>query len=188
MDKTKLAPDYELVNNIKNNNDSANESVNLLLDRHGGLYTNIINSISTGCANQILNQDKHYILFKAAESYEPNKNVKFSTWFGNVARYHALNYVNREDKEKYHEPLESETSTYNSNSYTYEVRNFGDDSNVYIFNELKKLKDPRIEQIYRLRFIEELSWEEIGNKMNLSVMSCFNLFHKGKKIIQKLLK
>ena len=186
MAKIDTIPDQQLVKNIKLNNNNANDSVNLLLDRHGGLYTNIINSISTGCANQILNQDKYYILFKAAESYLPEKNVKFSTWFGNVARYHALNYVNREDKEKYHVPIETET--FNSNSYTYEVRNFGDDSQTYIFDKLKDIKDQRIERIFRLRFIEERPWEEISRIMNLSVMSCFNLLNKGKKVVKKLLK
>lgn len=182
MEEITNLPDNKLVVNIKKNNHLANDSVNILLNRHGGLYVNIINSISTGCVNQTLNDDKFYILFRAADTFDPSKNVKFSTWFGNCARYHALNYINREDKTKYHTPIESKT--FNSNQFTYEVKNFNNEQELLIFDKLKKLDDKRVEKIYRLRFLEDKSWKEISKEMNLSVMSCFNLFNKGKKILK----
>ena len=54
----------------------------------GGLIKNSV------ILNDIL-QQKEYVIYKSAMSYNPDKGSKFSTWLANQMRYFCLNSMNK---------------------------------------------------------------------------------------------
>ena len=182
--------DTELVENVKEK--SCNNSLKELILRHSALCVDIYKKYTPAlCASgvpiQDVYQDKDYIVYKSALSFKPEKNVKFSTWLGNQVRYHCLNAINSKG---YLLNVENEEDmdffSYHSNftqqeSYDLEIE--------YVFSILAKLKDPRIKEVFILRYFtsdkKKMPWSEIGKEMSVSTQTAINLHRRGIKILNK---
>jgi RNA polymerase sigma factor (sigma-70 family) len=184
--------DLDLIENIKQNNDES--SLKELISRHSALCFDIYKryaptiQASGLCVNEIC-KEKDLILWKAVLSFNPDKNVKFSTWLGNNIRFQCLNAINGngqylllEDKELQRQiDKNNEMFAPENNSNTLE----------YIFNILDKLKDQRIKQIFILRYMEsgrkKMTWSKIAAKLGVSTQTAINLHEKGKRILKQKL-
>ena len=62
----------------------------------------------------------------------------------------------------------------------------------YIFSILAQLKDPRIKEVFNLRYFKtdkkKMPWSEIGRKMSVSTQTAINLHHRGLEILNKKMK
>jgi RNA polymerase sigma factor (sigma-70 family) len=81
-------------------NKQCNESLKELTSRHSGMIFNIGKKYCSCCNLDIneLNDNKYWIIFNAAKSFNPKKGSKFSTWLGNQIRFFCLNFKNKNSK------------------------------------------------------------------------------------------
>ena len=90
--------DDKLIKNVLKN--QCNESLKELVNRHSGMLFNIGKKYCSSCNLDLneLNDNKYWIIFNAAQSFNPDKGSKFSTWLGNQIRFFCLNYKNKNNK------------------------------------------------------------------------------------------
>ena len=185
--------DVELVSEVQEK--SCNNSLKELINRHSALCVDIYKKYTpalyaSGVPFSDIYQDKDYIVYKSALSFKPEKNVKFSTWLGNQVRYHCLNAINSKG---YLVNVESD----NDLDFFVDQRT---DRKIeenklevqYIFSILAKLRDPRIKEVFNLRYFKtdkkKMPWSEIGKKMNVSTQTAINLHQRGLDILNKKMK
>jgi RNA polymerase sigma factor (sigma-70 family) len=96
-----------MINNLKDEiliknivEDQCNDSLKELVNRHSGILFNIGKKYCSYCNLDIneLNDNKYWIIFNAAKSFNSTKGSKFSTWLGNQIRFFCLNYKNKNSK------------------------------------------------------------------------------------------
>ena len=89
--------DYQLVNNIKENKE-ADFSLKELIDRHTGIYLDIVNKYTqtANTTNKLdLIDEKDYNIYQAALKYKSDKGTKFPTFLGNETKWICLNRNNK---------------------------------------------------------------------------------------------
>jgi len=184
--------DLELIEDVKCQNCS--DAMKELEIRHSGVCFSMIkryyNALSsTGLDPNEVAKEKHYIIYKSALNFNPDKNIKFSTWLGNQMRYHCLNSMNKNnssvsmDNEKIKNIIEQKQS--NENSKIIQKDNYD-----YIFNILSQLKDARIERIFQIRYFSDkknVSWSKIAKDLNISTQTAINLHNKSLKFLKNKL-
>ena len=181
--------DNHLVNQIKLS--QCNSSLSELINRHSGICVTICQRYSQvlsidGVSLNELKDNKDYVIYQAALSYNNSKNIKFSSWLGNCMKYYCLNTINSNKKktrlmERYSTCAPRENESQNLIKKSEDID--------YINSILSKLKDKRIGKIYSLRYSPEyrkpLSWKKISEKMGISSQTAINLHDKGRLIINK---
>lgn len=185
--------DVELVSEVQEK--SCNNSLKELINRHSALCVDIYKKYTpalyaSGVPFYDIYQDKDYIVYKSALSFKPEKNVKFSTWLGNQVRYHCLNAINSKgylvnvDSDNDLDFFVDQRTDRKIEENKLEVQ--------YIFSILAKLRDPRIKEVFNLRYFKtdkkKMPWSEIGKKMNVSTQTAINLHQRGLDILNKKMK
>jgi len=185
--------DVDLIKNIKC--DNCNHSMKELEDRHSGIcysmikkYYNTMSSIGLD-PNEVA-KEKDYIIYKSALNFNPEKNIKFSTWVGNQMRFHCLNSMNKNNNIV---SMESNTIKNVIEKKQFEVNDHifsNKEKTEFIFNLLKQLKDKRIEKIFKLRYFSErknMSWSKIGKRLNISTQTVINIHNRTIRFLKNKL-
>ena len=90
--------DLTLVENIQNDID-VEESLRLIVERHSGIYIEMVNSYASPNSPFIdyedLISDKEYKIYDAAKKFDKDRGAKFSTYLGNETKWMCLNIYNR---------------------------------------------------------------------------------------------
>jgi len=186
---TKNEEDLNLINLIKNKNCS--DSFKELEARHSNLYYSICNKFSSKVDLNEIYKDKSFIIYKAVTSFKDGRGAKFSTWLGNYARYHCLNYIKNNHK---YIISEDEKMAHFFNSKAMETHQQKKDTKEDLedaFNILKKLNDKRIFKIFQLRYLHEgpkLTWKQIAQQFDLTPQTIINLHSKGRRILKRKMK
>ena len=183
--------DHELIAQVKDGNHG--EPLRELTRRHTALYISVVHNLAKRFCNwhtaQDVLADKDYVVFRAAEKYDPTRKTKFSTFLANEAKWAFLNKTQKEKRFNKHllisndgqfefvAPLEE----FNSNAPT--------DTMDYIFKILKQHPDERVGGIYRLRYRsgkknKVMPWYMVGDKMGLSAQGCINIHNKALNYIK----
>tara|TARA_R110002020_G_scaffold19821_6_gene68012 strand:+ start:684 stop:1286 length:603 start_codon:yes stop_codon:yes gene_type:complete len=182
--------DLHLIKRVKDKN--CEKSLIELSSRHSGLYFKIIKKYSkTFFANDIdLNEttsDKNLIIWNSAKNFKEEKNVKFSTWLANQVKYFCLNTLNKKSKDRLVATEDEILDCLNEKPTTEKHENLFE----FTENILSQLKDPRIRDIFSLRYsVEEKkpSWCIIARKLDISTQTAINLHNKGISILRKKIK
>ena len=179
-----MESDISLISKVKNEGDS--NSLNQLIERHSGIYLEMVNSvIPNNCdfldKNDIL-EDKEISIYKAIMNFDENKNTKFSTYLGNETRWKCLNMFNRGVKYKH-----------------IDIDNFKEDVNLTegdlihdislkevlhkIFALAEVNKDERVKKIIDLRYKigngnKTMPWKNVAQLLNISIQGCINIHDK----------
>ena len=146
---------------------------------------------SSGVNPQDIFDEKTYILFHCVKSYNPEKKAKLGTWIGNYARYLCLNSINArkfivastdEDIRRYIEDGQAKTE------FLSQSRNRKEDF-IYLLNLLSQLKDPRINDIFSLRYFgaKKMTWTQIAKKLKISTQTAINLHNRGLSLLKRKL-
>lgn len=185
-----MITDSSLASKVKEK-DCENSLVELI-GRHSNLCYNIcqkympVMHASGIFIDDVLN-DKDYIIYQSAKSFDPDRNTKFSTWLGNQVRYYCLNKINK--NKKYVTTEDQELSFLVEKG---DKKEDGKELKDYLFNLLSKIKDKRIEKIFELRYFSQeekrMTWTVISNKINVSSQTAINLHNKGLSILRKKMK
>ena len=172
----KLDSDEKLISKIVNN--QCNESLKKLVDKHGGMIFNIGKKYCASCNLDLneLNDNKYWIIFNAAKSFNPQKGSKFSTWLGNQIRFFCLNFRNKNSKlvpvdDQYLEFFINDLNKKNQIANQKELVNIIID----LFNEISD-PDTKNAIYYRYFYNKEriLNYSEIAKILNNVVD--FNIF------------
>lgn len=176
--------DNALVKCIKEFNDE--KALKTLIQKHSPLCNSLYKKysgpiISSGIFLDDLVNEKDYVIYKSALSYDPDKKSKFSTWLYNQVRYQCLNCIN--DNKVY---LKVEDNVLNSlvekNNHNKNNTNICD----YITNIINHFSDKRIKDIFTLRYSnarKKMSWSKIAKSLDISTQTAINLHNKA---IEKL--
>jgi RNA polymerase sigma factor (sigma-70 family) len=189
----KLTEDIDLINKVKFEND--NDALKELESRHTGIYNEIVKKyykhlIDFGVNANDVSSDKLFVLYKSVMSFDPSKNVKFSTWLGNQARYYCLNCINKKnntlnmDQDNLISLLEK--NQMKSNDNLSRIKEKSDQ----IFSILSRIKDNRIQKIFKLRYFQGAKptpWSKIGKKLKVSTQTVINLHEKGRIFLKNKL-
>ena len=96
-----ILSDLDLIKNIKKKK-KVDECLQELIDRHSGIYLDIVNSFLRNCNNDSLRHeiinDKEYAIYNSVLKYDENRGTKFSTFLGNEAKWLCLNASNKNRK------------------------------------------------------------------------------------------
>jgi len=180
----------QLIKKIKK--DNCSESIKELENMHGGLcvkiikkYINQLNSKNFSIEDML--KDKTYVVYQSALSFDPKKNVKYSTWLGNQIRYFCLNTLN---KNKNNLCLDNENIRYLVEKKQIEENNTQIDQSKldHIFDIIHNMKDKRIEKIFKMRYFDSKklnSWNTIGEKLHISTQTAINIHNKALEFLNK---
>jgi len=184
--------DISLIEKIKQENDS--KSLQCLIDKHSGIYIDTVNKTIANAAffidkNEIL-EEKDYYIYSAALKFEPERNVKFSTYLANETRWRCLNIYNKQKKFQ-RESLDDNFDQCSDGSlFLDEIQ--AQESLEMIIQMANEQKDQRIKKIidmrYGLTYNKPHGWKEVAESLKMSIQGCIDIhdkfINKIKKIIQ----
>lgn len=180
--------DLDLILNIKNNNCS--NSLKCLETKHSGIchqmikrYQGILNNF--GISKDDLDEEKIFVVYKSALNFNPEKNVKFSTWLGNQMRYYCLNLINKNNSAI---SMDDDNIKYILEKSQIAIpENFDKEKIELILDILSQMKDKRMAKIFRSRYFNKTnkvsSWHSIGKKLKISTQTAINIHNKALKLI-----
>ena len=182
--------DSDLIKSIKKKK-KVDECLQELIERHSGIYLDIVNSFLRNCNNDSLREeiinDKEYAIYNSVLKYDENRGTKFSTFLGNEAKWMCLNASNK--NKKY---VELNDNTYDfeciKDTYEHTVVNFQDQILKEFNEEISKHPDKRIQKIFSMRYSgnKKLTpWRKISKVMNLSIQGCINIHNAALNSISK---
>lgn len=192
--------DLDLIRNIKEGNEEANNSIKTLSDRHTGIFFKVINRFTShpsfpnfsGITKEDLVQEKDSIIYDAALSFKEEKGVQFNTYLGHKLKYYLCNKYNSLK----HEFLFSDESQYEQilGDEDVDIKEFDKESLLTeVFHILEGLDDKRIERIFRIRYKggnKLTSWKQVEEEMNheLTYERCRSLHNETLKLLRARLK
>jgi RNA polymerase sigma factor (sigma-70 family) len=167
------------------------ESLKQLVERHCGMIFNIGKKYCANCNLDLneLNDNKYWIIFNAAKSFNPKKGSKFSTWLGNQTRFFCLNYKNKNSKLV---PIEDQHLEFFINDLHKKNNLFNQkeivNSIIDLFNEIS---DPNTKNAiyYRYFYNKEriLNYSEIAKILNVTPQTVLNWHNKFIQFAKKKL-
>jgi len=184
-----MEEDIQLIKKVKECKD--NDSIKELIHRHSGIYVDMVNkyipdSIEGINKNDII-QDKSFCIYDAAINFDENKNTKFSTYVGNLARWKCLNIYNKKIKF----PQSCISEVFNEKIFdsqdTIEIEH--KESIKEILSIIDKISDRRVKKIFKMRYNSGnklTSWEKIAKRLDLSIQGCINIHNKHLIEIRKI--
>lgn len=186
-----MESDFSLIEKVKNNGDE--NSLTELIERHSGIYLEMVNSvIPNNCdfldKNDIIDE-KNFSIYKAIMNFDESKNTKFSTYLGNETKWKCLNIFNRGVKYKYLDiDNYKEDVTFVEDCKISEI--FSKEILKKIFELASSHKDKRIKDIINLRYQvgngnKTMTWKNISEKVNVSIQGCINIHNKFIEEIKK---
>ena len=184
-----MAKDLDLINEVKQTNDSG--CLKELIERHSGIYIDMVNKYIPkdidGVNKEDILDEKDYIIYDAALSFDDSKNTKFSTYLGNLARWKCLNIYNRIKKFP-QQPIDDEKNA-NLLFCDSDISEVEESENLKKINQLiKKSSDKRIKKIFTMRYYsgpKVQPWKNIAKELDLSIQGCINIHNNYLEKIKK---
>ena len=183
--------DLELINGVKDKNCS--DCLQELFNRHSAICVDVYSKYSGGLIknsvvlNDIVDQ-KEYIIYKSAMSYNSEKGSKFSTWLANQMRYFCLNSMNKNrlvatDDESMNAIVHAGPFSPQNQSSTLEEKV------DFVKNIIAQVKDKRISKIFKIRYFngsrKKTPWAQVAEQMGVSTQTAINLHNKAIKLIKR---
>jgi hypothetical protein len=191
--------DTELTSNLKNNIE-AEASLQELVDRHSGIFLDIVNNYvpnnsPTSHKQDIIDEIQYYI-YNAGLKYDQTRGAKFSTFLGNEAKWLCLNQHYKNKKYLLAASPEGEFALHNKSKEeeTTEINPHVNEALLCkIFEMIEKHPDERVRRIFKIRYIDPefnklTPWQQVGKKLKMSIQGCINIHNAAIKIIRKNLK
>ena len=186
-----MEKDILLINKVKKYGDEC--SVKELIDRHSGIYVEMVNKYLPesleGISKEDVLQDKDFCIYDAAIKFDKNKNAKFSTYIGNLARWKCLNIYNKKIKfpqSSINEIFDDTQLSISCESPLSDIEEKEDIKRILDF--IEKLDDNRVKKIFKMRYKggKKLTpWKNIAKKLDLSIQGCINIHNKHLTKIKK---
>jgi RNA polymerase sigma factor (sigma-70 family) len=163
-------------------NKQCSDSLKELVDRHSGMIFNIGKKYCLPCNLDIneLNDNRYWIVFNAAKSYNSKRGSKFSTWLGNQIRFFCLNFKNKNSKlvtiennslEFFLNEISKKNNTTNEKETINDI--------IDLFNEISDTNTKNA-VYYRYFYNKEriLNYSEIAEILNVTPQTVLNWHNK----------
>ncbi len=184
-----MEEDIQLIKKVKDGNDT--DSIKELIERHSGIYIEMVNKYipdtMEGVHKEDIIQDRSFCIYDAALNFDQEKNTKFSTYVGNLARWKCLNIYNKNVKfpqscisDIFDERI-SCSSSINDMEKEEAIEN--------VFKAINKIQDKRARKIFKMRYKNNKKltpWRKIAKKLDLSIQGCINIHNKHLIEIRKI--
>lgn len=182
--------DTDLILDIKTK--SCNDSLKELIDRHSGICFSIGKKFTQNSPIylQELTDNKDWIIYCSALSFNCDKGAKFSTWLANQTKFYCLNLRNKSSR---YVETESDTIEFLVNQY----HNHGNDKSNkkeiinMLHDILDQIKDENIKQAIHYRYFSNknkiLNYCEIGKILNVTPQTVLNWHNKFIDLAKKKL-
>ena len=191
-----IEEDLYLIESIKKNKTSCDTELKKLVSKHSGIYLEMVNKYTSGSPDNLysmkddLISDKEYYIYKAALRFDESRNVKFSTFLGNEARWICLNKFNRSPSRRECAPLDSLINTFSADDTEKSLTDKDVLDKIFKFTE--QSKDKRVHKIFKIRYQNSTKnkltpWSTVSESINLSIQGTINLHNKTIKLIKELL-
>ena len=187
--------DEQLIQKIKT--EGCDSSLNELINKHTGLCYDIYKKFLpsqelSGNYSINIENDKDYIIYKSALSFDETKNIKFSTWLGNQVRFQCLNLLRKKKVSIFYYDQVSDEIINTKNEVLYSEQKKEDDKKSlveYVKSVVSQMKDDRAEEIFNLRYFsrdgKKTSWQSIGESLGVSAQTAINIHDRALKLIRK---
>ena len=147
--------------------------------------------VNAGVQPEDVYAEKDLIVLKCAQSFDPSRKTKFSTWLGNYAKFTCLNYVNSKKYIFNSDSDELQDFIEVSQSVSPHTQNLNEEFEILI-STLDELKDDRIKIIFRMRYFYDKkrdgTWKNISEELGMSIQTAINLHKKGLVLLKNRLK
>lgn len=174
-------PNVDLALKVQSTGD--NDAMKQIIENVSGIYLQKVerNLPDSYPEKREMIEDRYYKIFEYVQSYNPDKNMKLSTYVGQRAMWECCNIYNRT---KRGEEL--------SENFDYACEQ-SEDNNDQLLSEIfllaEKYPDERARTILELRFnSEQKDWKSISDKMGLHVSTLMNIHRKFLTSAKKNLK
>jgi len=173
--------DQELINKIKEDQD--NESLIEIINRHSGVYHDMVDKFMSGnhnCADRdAILQDKEFAIYNSVLKYDSSRGAKFPTYLANEAKWKCLNTLTRNKKfqkcsleDLLKQPQDGSDLEFCENSEVFSL-----------FSQfLEKEKDPRFKKIIDMRYNgphnKLTPWRKIAKKLSMSIQGVINIHNR----------
>lgn len=194
MDYT-LAKDSKLVGLVRKEADSA--AFTEVCRRYENIFYKVCQKYASpltacGINPQDIFDEKTYILYHCVKSFKPSKKTKLGTWIGNYARYLCLNSINSRKfiVPSNDEDIKQHVENMQAKSQFSENQTMSQDNLIYVLNLLSQLKDPRITDIFKLRYFgaKKMTWTRVASKLKISTQTAINLHNRGLELLRRKIK
>jgi hypothetical protein len=190
--------DVKLTENLKNNVEPE-ASLKELVDRHSGIFLDIVNNYvpnnSPTCHKQDIIDELEYYVYNAGLKYDQTRGAKFSTFLGNEAKWLCLNQHHKNKKYLLASSTESEFIFENKCVDTEDEKkpHLNETLLVKIFEIIDAHPDERVRRIFKLRYVDPefnklTPWQKIGKELKMSIQGCINIHNSAITVIRKSLK
>lgn len=179
--------DAELIIKVKESN--CNQSLKTLIQRHSALCFDICKKYAAaisknGLRVEDVTEEKEFLIYKSAISFNPEKKTKFSTWLGNQVRYYCLNMMNKNNLI----PTEDgQLDFFINKDVSYEPYSI-EEKMDYINNIVNQIKDKRIQKIITLRYFnnpnKKTPWNKVAQEIGVSTQTAINLHNKAMGLLR----
>jgi len=180
--------DIHLIDKVKNHADQ--DSMKELIDRHSGIYVEMVNKYlpesNEGLNKEDVLQDKDFCIYDAAIKFDETKNAKFSTYIGNLARWKCLNIYNKNIRFPQSCISEIFDDTVSCESDLKRIEK--EELIKKIFSGIHSMGDDRVKKIFTMRYQDGKKltpWKKIAKKLDLSIQGCINIHNKHLTEIKK---
>ena len=172
--------DETLIKNVINK--QCNDSLKELVNRHSGIIFNIGKKYCSSCNLDIgeLNDNRYWIVFSAAKTFNNTKGSKFSTWLGNQVIFFCLNYKNKNSKLI---PIENEHLEFFINNFSKNDEKVNQKEVINTIIDLfNQISDPNTKNAiyYRYFYNKEriLNYSEIADILKVTPQTVLNWHNK----------
>ena len=190
--------DVKLTENLKNNIETE-ASLKTLVDRHSGIFLDIVNNYvpnnSPTCHKQDIIDELEYYVYNAGLKYDQTRGAKFSTFLGNEAKWLCLNQHHKNKKSLLASSPESEFFFENKavDTENEPKPHLDEKLLVKIFEIIDAHPDKRVRRIFKLRYVDPefnklTPWQKIGQELKMSIQGCINIHNSAIIVIRKNLK
>lgn len=183
-----MADDLSLIQEIKNSNDES--CLKELIAKHSGIYLQIVNQTISDQSNINKNDiidDKDLFIYEKALNFDPNRNIKFSTYLGNEIKWKCLNIHNKAKKYEYCD-VGAQSEHLIDKDYVQEM--LDNEAVFLIYDKAEKYPDERVRKIIQMRYRDckknKLTpWKRIAKKLKLSIQGCINIHNRFIKEVKR---
>lgn len=172
--------DIQLIQNIKIR--KCSDSLIELASRHQGLFNKIKNRFSNSLDCNTLTDislERHEILYYSVKTYKKSLGA-FTTWYGSCIKNHILNILNQIKRDNKFLTELGEWTEEVPWIETVEIVPFAK-------TVISKLIDSRARKVMNLKFLNNLSYREIGLKMGIAPQTALNIYNKNKEELKIIL-
>lgn len=184
----KYKSDFDLIDSIKN--EQTNEAISELINRHSGIYTEMVCKFLSGSKNisdrETALADKDYAIYDAALNFDPERKAKFCTYLANKTKWMCLKIL---DKSKKRPSIDIDDFSFQEE---ISVSDFLPDISKKEASEnfkkfLEKEKDERFGKLFDIRYNscnnKVTPWRVVAEELGMSIQGVINLHDR---FIEKL--